>query len=412
MQGRFLQSFEPGSLLRALARTLISSRANVFSVAPLAQAERTLALDLLRHELRAPVAGILGLCELLQKSDLSCEQFQLANAVEASGQQLLRLISRFGAGIDAAGAGTNRAREPGKKQALNGPVFMEQIIRAHWPDAQRKGIGLFLLYDHRLPACWHADIGCLRQLLDNLLSNAIKFTRHGYVLVEVRQEQLDSCGRVDVELMVSDTGIGIAHCDRARIYAIGEQGSGDVADLSSGSGLGLYVCKHMVSLLGGSITHESPGDARTSFRVQLPGLAVRGAREFERLQAGLLKGINCLLAVRPPLAAVLEQLLLRMGAPARAGSTPRAMGIPAGVDAVIVDSSLLTGREHQVAGRSNQSRIVLLSRRYMPDTLDIKARQEFDVIELPQPVLRSNLEPHLLRLALQKKLHAQASGDA
>lgn len=410
MQDRFLQSFGPGSLLRALVRALVPSRANTFSSAPVAEVTQALSLDLLRHELRAPVTGILGMCELLQKSDLNCEQLQLANAMEASGKQLLSLISRFGSRFDIADAPVTGATGPGK-QALNGPILMEHVIRAHWPDAQRKGIGLFLLYDHLLPACWYSDIACLRQLLDNLLSNAIKFTHQGYVLVEARPGQLNSSGRVDVELRVSDTGIGIARRDARRIYSIREQGSGDIADRFGGSGLGLHVCSRMAALLGGCITHESSATGRASFRVELPDLAMPGAGEFDCLRSGLLRDIHCLLAVKPPLAAVLGQLLLRIGVAASITSARCDLRIPVGGVVVIDDSSLLAARQGQQVGASEHNRVMLLSRRYMSSTFNSEDRQELDVTELPQPLLRSNLEPLLLRLALQQKLQMQASGD-
>jgi K+-sensing histidine kinase KdpD len=99
MQVRSSQSFGHGSVFHALTRALFFCRAHFFPAAPVPENTQAPGLDLLRHELRTPVTGILGMCELLQKSELTGEQFQLASAVEESGKQLLRLISRFGAGF-------------------------------------------------------------------------------------------------------------------------------------------------------------------------------------------------------------------------------------------------------------------------------------------------------------------------
>jgi len=415
MQDGFFRSLCPESLFRLLSRVLIFCRAYILPAAPAPEGTQSLSLDLLRHELRTPVTGILGMCELLQQSELTGEQFQLTRAVEESGKQLLRLISRFGPGfgtgfgIDKSGtvAGSQAVR-----QALNGTILMEQVIRAHWPVAHRKGIGLFLHYDHRLPACWHSDIVCLRQLLDNLLTNAIKFTHQGFVLVEVRQSRLTASGWADVELKVSDTGIGIAPRDARRIYSFREQGSGDIAHRFGGSGLGLYVSSRMAALLGACITHESPGFGRTCFRVELPGLADPGAGDFGRLQTGLLKDMKCLLSMRPPLAAVLEQLLLRIGVQVTVNPEPWDKGIPAGVDVVICDQVLLNGVNGCAESTTGQNTLLLLSPAHVPNPVTFDARQAAAVTQLPQPILRSNLEPLLLRAALQRKLQSGVRGNA
>jgi len=393
--------------MRALIRALSSFRAGIFPDEYPGEAAQVQRLDLLGHELRTPVTGILGMCELLQKSDLTGEQFQLASAVEESGKQLLRLIAGFGAD-DLQ----QRAGSAARKHTLNGPILMEQVIRAHWPAAHTKGIGLFLLYDHRLPGCWHSSVACLRQLLDNLLSNAIKFTSQGHVLVEVRPLQLDSSGRADVELAVCDTGIGIARQDAQRIYGIREQGSGDIAERFGGSGLGLHVCTRMASLLGGCMTHESSEFGGTCFRVKIPGLADWGAGAFDRLQPRLLRDMRCLLAVRPPRAAVLEQLLLRIGVQVAVTPGPQGSGIPAGMDFMICDpASLINGMAH-VQGASAGNTMVLLSRPYSPNPVTGEAVQGVVITQLPQPILRSNLEPLLMRVALQRKLLDRATSES
>ncbi len=422
MQGRSFQSFGPGSLFGRLTRVLIFLRAHILRAAPGPENTPGLGLDLLRHELRTPVTGILGMCELLQKSELTGEQFQLASAMTESGKQLLRLISGIGSGFGSEissglGAGfaldspaTIEGSQAGK-QDLNGAMLMEQVIRAHWPAAQSKGIGLFLHFDHRLPACWRADIVCLRQLLDNLLTNAIKFTHQGYVLVEVLQSQLNSSGRADVELKVSDTGIGIAHRDARRIYSVREQGSGDIADRFGGSGLGLYVSSRMATVLGGFITHESSGYGRTCFRVALPDLADPGTGDFGRPQPRLLKDLKCLLAMRPPQAAVLEQLLLRIGVQVTLNPERRDSIIPVGVDVVICDQVLLHKAKDRAEAASGQNTLLLLSPSHGSNPATFAAMQGTAATELLQPVLRSNLEPLLLRVALQRKLQIAAPGN-
>ena len=125
----------------------------------------------------------------------------------------------------------------------------------------------------------------------------------------------------------------------------------------------------------------------------------------------MLKDLKCLLAIRPPQAAVVEQLLLRIGVQVTLNAEPRDTRIPAGTDVVICDQELLHGANGRAQGTSGQSTLLLLAPLYAPNAATFNATQEgAAATELPQPVLRSNLEPLLLRVALQRKLQNGAPG--
>jgi hypothetical protein len=125
----------------------------------------------------------------------------------------------------------------------------------------------------------------------------------------------------------------------------------------------------------------------------------------------LLKDLKCLLAMKPPLAAVLEQLLLRIGVQVTLNAEPRDSRIPAGADVVICEQVLLHVTKGHAEGTSGQSTLLLLSPAYAPDPATFDAMQGAAVTELPQPILRSNLEPLLLRVALQRKLQSGVPGN-
>ena len=114
--------------------------------------------------------------------------------------------------------------------------------------------------------------------------------------------------------------------------------------------------------------------------------------------------------MKPPLAAVLEQLLLRIGVQVTLNADPRDSRIPAGADVVICDQVLVHEANGRAEGASGQSTLLLLSPSYGSTPVTFAAMQGTAATELPQPVLRSNLEPLLLRVVLQRKLQNGAPG--
>lgn len=351
-------------------------------------------MNLLRHELRTPLSGILGMAALLRDSRLAGEQQQFVLALQASGRQMQRLVERM------------RAAEPALIRAglepVNGLQLLDQVIRAHWPAAKDKGIGLYLVFDHHLVENWYSDGACLRQLLDNLLANAIKFTHRGHVLLEARAAEPEQHGKRGIELQVRDTGIGIARSDGRRIYSIREQGSGDVAQRYGGSGLGLFVCAHLTQLLGGSVQHRPQAGGGTCFKVVLPGIADPARDTAHRLRPALLMGLRCQLALSQPASRVVTHWLRRIGVQVSFMARRKLRQLPDQCDALICDSELIDFSIGGLQSGAGCSRPVLLSRYFPPPAMGPEDAHGMRALELPQPILQSNLEPLMLQLALQR----------
>lgn len=326
------------------------------------------------------------MAELLQESGITGEHRKFLLALRDSGLQMRQLIEHCGS--RRAGAGI---------QHFNGLHLMEQVVRAHWPEALKRGIGLYLLFDHRLPECWHSDASGLRQMVDNLLSNAVKFTPQGHVLVHVRQSGNDRNGAAGVEVSVCDTGIGIAHVDRHRIWSIHDQGSGIDARRCGGSGLGLFICREIVASLGGSLRHRPNPVGGTCFTAVLPGIANAGASRG-RLHPGLLTGLRCRLALGEPASGVLAEWLRRMGVRVTPGPKDGFDARPGNYDFVITEPGPV-----DVAG-SRISCGMLISR-FSSTGRD---KHETEVSALPAPLLYSNLQPMILRIALARAMSGRA----
>jgi signal transduction histidine kinase len=164
--------------------------------------------------------------------------------------------------------------EAGKLELVPGPVNLKQLLQNSLvmvkEKAAKHGIRLSLDVDGA-PESIAADERKLKQILYNLLSNAVKFTPdRGRVQCEARLSDENR----DIEISVTDTGIGIQPDDLKRIFDPFEQVDGSSSRRFEGTGLGLSLTKKLVELHGGRIWAESAGEGKGSrFKFTLPVLA-------------------------------------------------------------------------------------------------------------------------------------------
>jgi len=148
---------------------------------------------------------------------------------------------------------------------------LEGIVVLMRPSAREKGLSLHLEIDPNLAKAHICDNGKLRQIVFNLVSNAIKFTETGEVVVKAKLLSEQS-GYQNLELSVSDTGIGISKSDQKQIFESFTQKDASITRRFGGTGLGLAIARQLATLLGGALTVRSiPRRGSTfSFRLSLP----------------------------------------------------------------------------------------------------------------------------------------------
>lgn len=213
------------------------------------------------HELRTPLNAVIGFSEVLRErmfGDLNEKQEEYVQDILTSGRHLLSLINDILelSKIEAGQMELSMARFELSGAVDNAVVLIRE--RAH-----KRGLDLRVDVDPALGAI-DADERKLKQILLNLLSNAIKFTPDGGEVSLVARKN-----RREVEITVSDTGIGIAEADLDTVFEEFRQ-VGDQEARGEGTGLGLTLTRRFVELHGGTIAVDSELGKGTSFRFTLP----------------------------------------------------------------------------------------------------------------------------------------------
>lgn len=220
------------------------------------------------HEIRTPMTGVLGMAELLLKSPLDGRQRGYVEAIQRSGDLMLRLVNDA---LDLARI------EAGKlslaNEAFDLHALFRQVEHLMRPLAKRKGLALHVVFESDAPRWVRGDGQRVQQVLLNLVGNAVKFTSSGEV-------ELHLAGAPDgVVVSVRDTGPGLDEEQQERLFRRFEQADGELtARRHGGSGLGLAICRELVSAMGGKIEVDSAPDQGTTFRCRLPLAAAEPPR--------------------------------------------------------------------------------------------------------------------------------------
>jgi PAS domain S-box-containing protein len=207
------------------------------------------------HEIRTPMAGILGLADLLLKTDLTGPQRRYSNLIQSSTGSLLGVIDDI---LDFSKVEADKLTL--ERVPFHLPSILTETVELLRFRAQAKGITLELCSTFDLPGWCLGDPGRLRQVVINLVGNAIKFTDDGRV--EVRAGSAPD-GRV--RIAVQDTGVGIPDAVRERLFTPFSQADSSTSRRFGGSGLGLAISKRIVEMMGGEIGFESRTGAGSTF---------------------------------------------------------------------------------------------------------------------------------------------------
>ncbi|QEP44766.1 response regulator [Ectothiorhodospiraceae bacterium BW-2] len=221
-------------------------------------------LAVISHEIRTPLNSIMAMTEVLSEDprlDNSDNQRQL-NILSTAGHHLKDLVedildfSRFEANVN---------------RVVNAPFDLRETVKRAIIStqglAQNKGLELTVDLDSQLPQLLIGDKQRIRQILINLVGNAIKFTEQGTVKVTIsRSDSADN----QIQICVSDTGIGIPPQELERIFDPFQQVDSSVTRKYQGVGLGLTICRNLVEQMQGTIYAQNNANGGALFTVTLP----------------------------------------------------------------------------------------------------------------------------------------------
>ena len=209
------------------------------------------------HEIRAPLNAISGYAQLIERNPAANPK-DAVRVIRRSATHLADLVNGL-LDISHIENGTLRI----ERELVNLKDLLEQIVDMFRLQAAAKGIDFRYQWPGNMPSWIYTDEKRLRQILINLLSNAIKYTPAGEAALQVVWR-----GQV-AEFEISDTGVGIAPEDMARIFEPFHRLHSPQTPNTPGMGLGLTITKLLATVLGGEVSVTSEPGLGSTFRVKL-----------------------------------------------------------------------------------------------------------------------------------------------
>jgi PAS domain S-box-containing protein len=218
------------------------------------------------HEIRTPMNSILGFSEIMLNTTTDPKQKAHLKTILSSGKTLLSLINDI---LDLSKIEAQKMKI--SPELANLRMLMKEIKDLFQPAILGKDVRFILEIDEKLPPAIVIDEVRLKQILLNLAGNAVKFTHKGFVKISTKVLN-DHKGIIDLEIAVTDTGIGIPEKDQKRIFESFSQQSARNTKEYGGTGLGLTISKRLCELMKGEIEVESTLGKGSQFMLRFTNL--------------------------------------------------------------------------------------------------------------------------------------------
>ena len=224
------------------------------------------------HEIRTPMNGVLAMNELLLETHLTTDQKIYAETVEKSGKALLTIIEDIlnFTSIDSGDFKLDNA-------PFNILNALEDVVTLFSATATDNSVEMVLRYDPMLPTMFQGDVARIRQVFNNILKNAVKFTSEGCICINVTGQKVS--GAYDLNIAVSDTGIGIEPKMITQIFDIFQQEDSAKNKKYQGLGMGLANSSKLIAAMGGHIDVTSDLGSGSTFTIQVTLPVAKGIEQ-------------------------------------------------------------------------------------------------------------------------------------
>ncbi|MBU1168418.1 MAG: response regulator [Proteobacteria bacterium] len=227
---------------------------------------KTMFIARMSHELRTPLNSVLGMTEMLMETNLSQDQVEYIKLLQSSGEFLESIINDI----------LDFSKIEAQQLVLDAISFdlsktIEDVAALVSVRARGKNLTITTSIDPDINPILIGDPVRLKQILINLAGNSVKFTKEGHVSIQVEKIKNGVIQESYEEILfrVSDSGIGIPESKLETIFESFTQADSFVKRQFGGTGLGLSICKHLVELMGGSLSVQSVEGQGSSFTFTL-----------------------------------------------------------------------------------------------------------------------------------------------
>ena len=221
------------------------------------------------HEIRTPLNAIIGFSELLTSLIIDKKQRSYLYSIQTAGKTLLTLINDI---LDLSKIEAGRLDI--NYESIDITRIFSELQQIFLIKLAEKNLDFIIDIDENLPSVLLLDEIRLRQILLNLIGNAVKFTETGYIKLSSCRTSKNKSNKIDINISITDTGIGIPLDQQKMVFESFRQQDGQSTRKYGGTGLGLAITKRLVKMMNGQISIDSQVGKGSTFEIILKDVEI------------------------------------------------------------------------------------------------------------------------------------------